>query len=225
MDIMTGSQVCFSLVCALCLSLIGVGSALAGSKTYDTSLAERPCDIVTADMVATTFGVPVDNLQQSGPEAPLCSYQLEEDGKSLDVLLTVVAFDTDKAAAEGFRDATRSMSAEEVSARLEELGIELDESDEQFARDIGIPEPTGVQFEDVENIADQARFQTGEGSLHLQQGNLWITLTAYYGPDMKIPDEITFESVEKATSAWKKDTMDERKEQVIALAKAALAAL
>lgn len=222
-----GSRISFALACVLGFSLTGA-SVLANSATFDASLSDRPCDIVTPQMVATTFDVPEENLKQSEPMESWCSYELEEGHKTLEVILRVSVFDTNKAATKSFHDSTRSMSAEEMTEQLKALGVEFDESDIQFARDLGLPDPrpSGLQFEDVDSIAEQARFNTNEGSLYLLQDNLQITLNAFYGPSMTIPDKITsFEGLEKATSIWKEDTMDERKEQAIALAKVTLAAL
>lgn len=226
MSMMRPSSISFALAFALGISLAG-NSTLANSAPFDTSIGDRPCEIVTAQMVATTFDIPEKNLQQSKPMEHWCSYDMEKDGKTVSVSFQVIAFETKKDAAESFRDSTRSMSAQEMTEKLKALGVEFDESDIQFARDLGLsdPRPTGVQFEDVDGIADKARFLTSEGSLYLLQDNLQIMLSAFYGPDMTIPDEITFEAIQKATSAWKEDTMDERKKQTITLAKTALAAL
>lgn len=226
MSMMRRTKISFALACTLGFSLTS-NAALANSATFDTSLGDRPCEVLTARMVATTFDIPEKSLQQSNLMKYWCSYDMEKNGKNVSVNFQVLAFDNKKAAAESFRDSTRSMSAEEMTEKLKALGVEFDESDIQFARDLGLsdPRPTGLQFEDVDGVADQARFLTSEGSLHLLQDNLQITLNAFYGTDMKMPDEITFEALEKTTSAWKQDTMSQRKEQAITLAKAALTAL
>lgn len=223
----TPTRFFFALVYVFGLGLTSVGSAVAGSKSYDTALEGRPCDIVTADMVATTYQVPVKQLKQSQPVESLCAYEMTGSGKILNVKLSVAVFDTNKAAEAAFISSTRSMTVQDMAEKLKELGIEFDEEDRQFARDLGLPDPqpTGVQFQDVDGIADQARFQTDEGVLHVQQGNLLMKLDAFYGPSMKKPDTLTLAAMEGATSSWKQDTMDERREQSTALAKAALAAL
>lgn len=207
-----------------------VASAWATSKTYDTSLAEKPCNIVTAKMVADTFKVPVEQLEQSDSIIPLCFYEMEENGKIVDVTLSITAFESDNAAAESFREATQSMTATQMAQSLEELGIDLDEADDQPIGGITMPDmqPSGVQFESIQNLAKQARFQTNKGVLHLLEGNLYMILHAYYGKEMPIPNNFSvtdYADLEKATSAWTAETIDVRKEQTVALAKAALKAL
>ncbi|HHX35842.1 MAG TPA: hypothetical protein GX719_11295 [Gammaproteobacteria bacterium] len=218
----------FALVCALTFSVIGAETASAAGKIYDTSLAEKPCAILTTDQVATTLNIAPDKLEQSGPEVPFCIYEMDDDGKTVEVTLVVSAFDTDKAAAKSFHELTQDRTAEEITQMLQELGIDADEDESDSIASITKPETTGVQFESIKGIAEQARFQTNEGALHLLQGNLYLVLMAYYGPVMPVPENIAytdFAALEKASSAWVQDTMDVRKEQTTALAKAALEAL
>ena len=218
----------FALVCAFTFSIIGAETASAASKTYDTSLAKTPCDILTIDQVATTLNLPAEKLEQSDPEVPFCIYEMDEDGKTVEVTLVVNAFDTDKAAAESFHELTQDRTAEEITQMLQELGIDADEDESDSIASITKPETTGVEFESIKGIAEQARFQTNEGALHLLQGNLYLVLMAYYGPVPPVPENIVytdFAALEKASSAWVQDTMDVRKKQTTALAKAALEAL
>lgn len=226
MSIFRRYKICFSLIGMMSFSWISSISSANGA-TFDTSISDKPCDIVTANMVATTFDIPEKNLEQSKPMPSACSYEMEDNGKILSVYLIANVFENKKTAAESFHDSTRSLSAQEMTEKLKAAGVEFDESDIKFARDMGLPDPrpTGLQFEDVNGIADQARFLTDEGSLYFLQDNLQIILNAFYGPDMVLTDQSSFEALEKETSTWKKDTMDERKEQAITLAKAALAAL
>lgn len=62
MSIMVRSGVYFALACVLGLRPITTGTALANNKVYDTSLEDRPCNILTADMVATTLNLPTETL-------------------------------------------------------------------------------------------------------------------------------------------------------------------
>lgn len=223
----TPTRFLFALVYVFALSLISVDTAVAASKSYDVALESQPCDIVTADMIATTYQVPVKQLKQSEPVESLCAYEMTGNGRILSVKVSVAVFDINKSAEDAFISSTRSMTAQGMAEKLNEFGIEFDEEDRQFARELGLPDPqpTGVQFEDVKGIADQARFQTDEGVLHVQHGNLLMKLDAFYGPSMKKPDTLTLAALEEATSRWKQDTIDERREQSTALAKAALDAL
>lgn len=226
MSIFRRYRIPFAFIGVLSFSWIN-SISLANGATFDTSFSDTPCEVITAQMVATTFDIPEKNLEQSKPMPSACSYEMEENGKILSVYLIVNVFEDKKTAAESFHDSTRSLSAQEMTEKLKAAGVEFDESDIKFARDMGLPDPrpTGLQFEDVDGIADQARFLTDEGSLYLLQDNLQIILNAFYGPDMPIPNVTTFEALEKADSAWKKSTMDERKDQAVALAETALAAL
>ena len=222
MSIIKRSRISFALACALGFGLVG-NCALANGATFDTSLGDRPCDVVTAQMVATTFDVPEKSLQQSEPLKSWCAYELEESGKTLEVLIYVATFDGAAAAKKDLRDSSRSMSAEEISEQLQAMGIAFDESDNDS--NLPMPQPTSVTFEDIDGIANQARFNTNEGWLHLQQNNLRINLSAFYGPNMRMPDQISFKAMVEADSAWKEETISKRKEQAIKLAKIALAEL
>lgn len=227
MSVKTRYQHSLALSCSLIFSLIGAGSALAENKSYDTSLAKKPCAILTADQVATTLNIPAEKLEQSGPEVPFCIYEMDEDGKTVAVTLLVSAFNTDKAAAESFHESTQNRTAEEIAQLMQELGIGFDEDESDSTDSTAVP-ATGVQFENIQGIAEHARFETSQGALHLLQGNLYMVIMAYHGPAMPLPENIAytdFAALEKASSAWVKDTMDVRKEQATALAKTALKTL
>lgn len=233
MSLMPPSQISFSPAFSPDHDLTGRGIELAGSATFDPSLKNRPGDIVTKKMVATTFRVALEDLQQSQPMASWCSYKMIENGKTLNVDVSIRIFDTDEAAAEDFFDSTRSVTASEMAkarkAIREKAGnsAKLDASAAQntFTNGVSAMQQRGIQFEDVKGIADQARFETTEGTLRLQQANLRMTLSAFYGPDMTIPDVVTAETLIKAVNTWQQNTMRLRRKQTIALAKAVLAAL
>jgi hypothetical protein len=232
MSLMPPSQISFSPAFSPSHGLTDGGTALAGRATYDASLKDRPGDIVTKRMVATTFNVALEDLQQSHPMASWCSYKMIESDKTLNVDVSIRVYDTDEAAAENFRNSTRSMTAKEMvdvrrAVREKAGGSDKRDTATQnvLTNVVSAIQQHGIQFEDVDGIADQARFETTEGTLRLQQGNLRITLSAFYGPDMTIPDVVTAETIIKAVTTWQQNTMSKRKEQAIALAKVALAAL
>ncbi|HSH49267.1 MAG TPA: hypothetical protein VK991_11845 [Halomonas sp.] len=213
--------------------LTGGGIALGGGGAFNASLNVRPGDIVTKEMVATTFNVALEDLQQSHPMASWCSYKMIENDKTLNVDVSIQIHDTAEAAAEDFRNATRNIPAGETLEAEQALqeksagsyGLGIDATHNVFTCAISAIRQRGIQFENVYGVADQARFETTEGTLRLQQGNLRMTLSAFYGPDMTIPDIITAESIMQAVTTWQQSTMRQRKEQTIALAKAALARL
>lgn len=229
----TCSRSHLALLCGLGLGLSGGGAALAGSATFATSLGDHPCEIVTASMVATALNVPVADLEQKHLMTSRCSYEMEEGGKFLKVGVSLKVYETDEDAAEDFRAATRSMSADEIS---EGMKLITAQADKDGASDSGARKEAadsigagllrnGIQFEDVDGVADQARLETSDGTLHLQQGNLRIKLRAFYGPAMPIPDKITQETMTKALTGWQQNTMDLRRAQAMDLAELALAPL
>lgn len=223
MIISTWPRTFLALAVAAGLGVAGATAAIAGNASYDASLADKPCDIVTSGMVATLFNVPAGDLEQVEPSAGWCHYGMEAQGKSLEVTLSVVALKTDKAAAEAFGEATRSKSRDEMAADVKENFIDEDDPPGTFEKmTAGLPDG-GLQFEDVERLGDQARFETTYGTLVVQRGNLLLRLSAYYGPHMPMPDAPTMEAMTKADAEWTQRTIDERLQMATELAKAALA--
>lgn len=233
MTIIPQPSIASVLACALAMGLAGGVGAMGSRAMFDAALEDKPCEIVTGQMVATALDVPEDSLEQSHVMASRCAYEMEGDGKNLNVEVAVDTFDTDEDAAEYFRNATRSMSADEVAGAMKAItkgGDDSDKPDVDVTKNVtnsitSALAQNGIQFEDVDGIADQARFELGDGTLHLQKGNLRIRLRAFFGPAMPIPDEITSESMIKAVSDWQNDTMTERRQQALALAKLVLAGL
>ncbi len=215
-----------ALLCALT-------PTLASGATFDASLADRPCDIVTAQMVAATFDVPAGDLRQTDSIASRCYYKMNGEGRNLNVEFSVRAYDSDEAAAKYFRNYTRSMSPDEIAEGMEAIKEKAIESGEPGANGqnkaiegIGAAlQQIGIQFEDVSGIADQARFETSDGTLHLQLGNLLMKLRAFHGPGMTAPDKITQKTMMKALITWQQGTMDARRKQAAELAKTALEAI
>lgn len=218
----TGQRISAALALALGL---GGGAAVAGGASFDASLEDRPCDILTMRMVAATFDVPEDELQQSQPIASWCAYEMEEPGETLNVSFSAHTYDTAAPAAEDFRNSTRSMTANELAETLKTILGEDDDDPDNIEKLIMETQPDGIQFEDVDGVAERARFETGEGALHLLIGNMRMTITAFHGPDMAMPNEFTAEAMMNALGDWKQETMSVRKEQAISLAKAVLAEL
>lgn len=188
-------------------------------------LADKPCEVVTAQMVAGALDAPAEALEQTQPLTSRCAYAMDEGDETLQVEVAVDAYETDAAAAEYFQASTRSMTLEEIAEATADIRAEAgDDEDAAGSLAEGVLQ-NGIQFEDVDDLADQARIETGDGTLHLQAGNLLITLGAFHGPAMPIPDEITTDAIMKAMLAWQQDTLSTRREQAKALARAALAAL
>src|SRR3546814_2589712 len=85
----------------------------------------------------------------------------------------------------------------------------------------------GIQFEDVEGVGDEARFAltVGAGDLHVRVGNLYFTTAAYSGATMPMPERLTGSSMLAANKKWRHDTMPQRKEAAIKLARAVVQSL
>lgn len=234
MSIVTLPRSALAIACALALGAAGSVSAMGNTAMFDPALEDQPCKIVTAELAATALDVPEDSIEQSNVIASQCSYELVDEGdETLSVEITIDAYDTDEGAAEEFRNAARSVSSEEITDTMAVIKEMLDDGDSQNANAqqdaaegvaSGLAQ-NGIQFEDVNGIADQARFDTSDDTLQLQQGNLRIKLRAFHGPAMPIPDEITQKTMKKLLNTWMQDTMTERKQQAIDLAKVTLAAL
>lgn len=219
------SRIFLAIACASGLGVLGGNAAMAGNASYDTALANTPCEIVSADMVAAQFDVPQESLQQVKPSETWCSYMMEADGKILEVTFLIVPYDTDKAAADAFEETTRSMSRDEMAAEVKKNLIDEDDPKGTFEKMTATLPTNGIQFEDVEGLDDAARFETSFGTLNIQRGNFLMKLTAYYGPSMKMPDPFTIEALTKANAEWSQRNMDARKQMAIDLAKTALAEL
>jgi len=186
-------------------------------------MEETPCAIVPKEMVAKLFDVPAGQVEVTSDQSSSCGYQWGENEEMLDVVLEVEVFDTAEAASSSFRGITRGISAKEVSNAMQEA---VAQADNGAAKQIaGLADGKGLQFEDVEGIADEARFGTRFGTLYVRHGNLQLSLSAYHGPSMTMPEKFTPGAIMDATAAWKKKTMDKRKQQSTELAKAIVAAL
>lgn len=198
---------------------------MASAATADEP--PQPCTLLTPDMLATTLEIPAEDVPQPHTLESMCLYQMETEANNLEVMLMVAAFDTNKAAKAKFRESTRDMTPEEIKEKLKELGIERDESDKQFAKDLGLPDtqPSGVQFEEISQVGDEARFESTNGTLYVLHNNLMLTLTAYYGTAMTIPDAVSFEALHDAETEWTESTMEKRRNQAVALAKTVVDAL
>jgi hypothetical protein len=236
MNMMKISRSSLVFACAAGLGLAGcsqeVGAANADSTTYDVALEDAPCSVVTTQMVATAFELPASAIEQSNVMSSTCAYEMKRDGEKLKVEVSVDAYESAEDAANQFLRATRSMSSEEVSAAMNSIQGEaernLDTAAQKDASEsigAGMKQSGGIQFEDVNGVADQARFAVSDGTLQLQEGNLRIKLRAYYGPAMQIPDSYEPGSMQKVVKAWMQDTMEERKAQSVKLANIALDAL
>jgi hypothetical protein len=228
-------------VCVVGLGLAACSEAQSGSAeagvadgpVFDVSLEDAPCELVTREIVAEVFSVPVDQIKAASGLSDYCNYEGEIDGKILNVNASVDVFETASAAADSFRSVTAGMSAAEVSEAMagaveqaEEQGALETQSQKQAADAMvdGLASG-GLKFVEVEELADHARFGLRFGTLYLVRGNMRIDLTAYHAPGMPMPETMSVEAIQEAGSAWQDETRPVRKRQSIDLAKAVLAAL
>lgn len=229
MNIATMPWHALAIACVLALGEAGSVSAMGSAPMFDTALEDQPCEIVTVTMVATALDIPEGSIEQSNVVASRCAYELKDDGdKALSVEVMIDVYDTDESAAEVFRNATRSMSSDEIADTMAALTDSAENDHARQDASEGIVSglfQNGIQFEDVDGLADQARFDTSDGTLQLQQDNLRIKLRVFYGPSMPIPENFSSETIMKALNSWMQDTMSQRREQAVKLAKIALEAL
>lgn len=210
-----------------------VAAAGKSSANFDAALEDTPCEVMPAKIVADVFSIPTEEIKEAAGLSKSCNYEGKFEGKVLNVTSGIRVFETADKAASSFRSVTAGMSASEVSeamagvkARARESGA-LDTQSKQNAAD-GLVDglaPGGLQFVDVENLADQARFGLNFGTLYLLHGNMRIDLTAYYGPEMSMPKTYTPGAILEANKAWQAETRPLRKQQSIELAKGVLAGL
>lgn len=210
---------------------------VADSAKVDAAIEKTPCALVTPEMVATVFDVPVAELEQSQLMSSSCEYTREGDGESLQVSVDVDGvFEDAKSAASRFRSVTAGMSGAEVDRAMAGVREEadrkgdLDTAGKRGAADAiisGSSGSAGIQFEDVEGVGDEARLAltVGAGKLYVRSGNLNFTVAAYSGADMPMPDKITAAAIMNADKQWRSETMPQRKQAAVKLAKAVVASL
>lgn len=215
------------------LSACGGADADSGSEArFDTAVGENACDLVKPKTVADAFDVPAEDLEQSNYVSSECEYEWEDADASLTATVAVEVFETADKAAENFEGVTKSMSADEVSDAMSKISDaaeasgDLDSKGEQEAADAASGALSGaIHFENVEGVGQKARFETNNGTLYVLEDNLRLRITAFKGPDMPLPDEISAEAMSKAANEWHQETMPERKAQATKLAKDIIAAL
>lgn len=214
-------------------------NASAGAKplnqaTFGASMEDKPCEIVTGEMIVAAFGVPADALEQSSYTSANCSYDWEGEERGLSVLIHVNGVhESSQDASDYFQDLTRSMSKAEaddamatIRAQAEKTG-DAETPQEREAADAASNEIAsgGLQFVDVGNVADEARFATQSGELIVRKDNLVFTVSAYHGANMPLPATLNAESIMNASKDWLQETLPQRKEAAVKLAKAAANAL
>ena len=209
------------------------------SVRVDAAIEKKPCELLSAEMVARLFEVPVADLERESSMSSACAYSWENDDETERLDVTVKVSDVGKDAertASNFRSVTRGMSGADVDRAMagvkEKAASEgkLDTAGKRKAADAiagSASGSAGIQFEDVAGVGDEARFAltVGAGELHVRAGNLYFTASAYSGPGMQMPETLTGASIIAADRQWRQDTMPQRKEAAITLAQAVVQSL
>lgn len=160
--------------------------------------------------------------QQMALSPTMCFYQMEGDGRFLEVTAMVRAFATQAAASEFYDEFTRDVSPGEMAERLQELGVDTDDPFSIADRSVAARLKDGIRFENVGGIADQARFDASDGTLHLRRGTMVLGVSAFHGPPPTLPTKVTPETMADAEAAWKAEAMELRRRQAADLAQAVL---
>lgn len=217
----------------------GAGNAAAGdggvsaSARFDESMRDTPCKVVTLETVAGVFGLSPDEIKQS-ERSGHCEYRWKNDGQTLETDVHIYRVGGSAAdVASYFRQATQGISGADLDKAMdsireqarEELGADNAAADALLgaAADSTRSESGGLQFRDVEGVGDQARISVGGGDLHVLYGNLYFTLSAYHGEQMKFEGHDLTRLV-SASREWRKSVQPQREEQSLQLARAAVAA-
>jgi len=221
-------QLAFLVSITLCLSACGgsdenaadnnSGSRLDSKASSDSArfskdIRKKGCEILTAEMVETTFNVPAENLKQM--KVMGCMYLWDDQGQELKAHISMLAaHQSSGAAATWFGNATRNRSAEEMQAEMDKVSASLDESGqlgsnvEKSAVNaiLGAVGVSAVSFEDVANVGDEARANS-DGNVYVRVDNLTFVVSAYQGPQEPEAD-LAGMNVKEIIAAAKKSSAD-----------------
>ncbi len=158
----------------------------------------EPCEVVTREVLATTFALPVLEIEQSSMSS-LCVYHWAGGDELLDVTLHLSAV-TDDAA--------------DARARFEEATAE------PAGKAAPQAEPA---FEELAGLGDQARVDTRNGDVHVLRDRFYFTLNAYYGPGMPAARRPpVLPSGADARARWVQATLPQRRQAATELARTAV---
>lgn len=196
-----GITLLIALVLAACGDSASDGSTQAAADTalsdearFDDDMSKRGCELLTPAMVADTFDVPVDTLNQM--KIMGCRYNWSNDEMTLDAAISMIrAHNSEAGAAEWFTSATRSRTAEEMQAEIDKVAERMNQTgeldtDAKKSAAQGIMQAVGskaVTFEDVSGVGEEARVHD-EGTVYVRVDNLTFMVSAYYGPTAPPPD-------------------------------------
>jgi len=90
---------------------------------------------------------------------------------------------------------------------------------------------TAIDYDDVDDVGDQARINDRDGSMWVRIGNLTFSIAAYKGPKQSEPNYVGMKMKEivaaskKANAEWMAQTLDQRRSDALELAKRVVANL
>ncbi len=143
--------------------ITAAGSATSGKARFGKEIG-KGCDVLTAELVATTFSVPADSLKQMSVLG--CLYSWENDEEELAANISMLrAHKSDTSAAAWFANSTRSRTAEEMKAEMDKVAARLEKNKELDTKAeksmanviLNSAASKAVNFEDVANVGDEAR--------------------------------------------------------------------
>lgn len=197
---------------------------------FDSSMSKKGCELLSAERVAATFAVPADALTQS--KIMGCRYGWEGEEQTLDAGISMIRdYDSEAGAADWFASATRSRTAEEMKAEMDQVAGRLDKSEQldtelkkSTAKSLlNMVGTKAVTFEDVAGVGDEARV-SDDGTVYVRVDNLTFMVTAYKGPaapppDFQGADLQQMAAIAKENAAqWATETAPQRKADGIRLA-------
>ena len=212
-------------------------SALSDAARFDKDIRNNACELLTAEIVGATFDIPVDKLRQM--KIAGCRYDWENDNEVLETgIFMIRAHKSEQSAAVWFGNATKSRTAEEMKADMEEVAKRIEatksldtEAKKSMAKGmLGAAGSKAVKFEDVAGVGEEARVNQG-GTVYVRVDNLTFMVSAYKGSKAPPPDLAGVDIKQMAAVAmksadqWASETAPQRKKDGAQLAKAIVAEL
>lgn len=222
-----------------------VAKELSDEARFAKDMRKKGCELLTPKLVAETFGVPEGELQQT--KIMGCIYNWTADGETVEANITLLrAHKSEKLAAQWLENATQTLTKEQMAAQMQEVKGKVKEREEvdtklkketadtlmNVATDM-LPDE-GVSYEDVDGVGDQARINTGDGTLSVRVDNLTFNVSAFKGKEMEQPEYTAadMKNIKKVTAmakqaqqTWLKENVDQRRADGIKLAKLIVANL
>ena len=140
---------------------IPAGNSSSTSARFSKDIG-KGCDVLTADLVESTFNVPAEMLRQM--KVLGCIYTWKDDNQELLARISMLrVHKSDAAAASWFSQVTRNLTVEEVQAQMADVAEQLDQREElktdgAKALADAILSSAGsdaVVFQSIENVGDE----------------------------------------------------------------------